>query len=63
MPTFVFWILMMVIFAMLFFCGEHLLLSRSNDSTRKQTKFTSTKAWIIYMIVLAVLGVVLFIFR
>ncbi|SEP66374.1 hypothetical protein SAMN02910369_00405 [Lachnospiraceae bacterium NE2001] len=61
MPTFVFWILMMVLFALFFFCGEHLLLSRGNDSTKRQSKWTSTKAWIIYLIILVILTVALFI--
>jgi hypothetical protein len=63
MPTFVFWILMMVLLALFFFCGEHLLLSRGRDSTKKYSKFTSTKAWIIYMVILAILTVLLFIFK
>ena len=58
----VFMIGVIVLFIMMFYCAEQLLVSRGN-SRGPQKAWKSTKAWIIYMVVILIFLVLLWVFR
>ena len=58
----VFMIGVIVLFCMLFYCAEQLLVSRGKERG-PQKAYKSTKAWIIYIVVIMVFLVLLYIFR
>ena len=58
----VFMIGVIVLFCMMFYCAEQLLVSRGNQKGPAKA-WKSTKAWIIYMVIILIFLVLLWVFR